>query len=220
MRSNNTLGKRRRASLFASSRVRNGGSARVPWSLTKALIRARDNDAAETDSTTLSRLHACAHGGQVHDEPQLVVPRRHRRTSAGGREQRFARTIGVTWGPIIDGEAPFFDNDGDTRTIRLRFSYSLEAPHLELIEEVSGTPWVCNEFSNLHHVGFFSDDVDAQSHELVDVGCSFELGARAGHAEPMMFAYNRDDLGVRFEFVSETRRHTIDNVYSKAAASK
>ena len=130
-------------------------------------------------------------------------------------QKRFSQTIRVTWGPIIDGEPSFLDSEGNTRTIRLRFSYSIEAPHLELIEEVPGTPWMCNEYSNLHHIGFFSDDVDAQSQELLNAGCPFEFGARLSPSEPLMFAYNRDELGVRFEFVSETRRPTIDGVYTK-----
>jgi len=133
--------------------------------------------------------------------------------------QRFNETLGVIWGPIIEGEAPFLDGEGSTRTIRLRYSYSCEAPHLELIEEVPDTPWVCNPISNLHHIGFFADDVDSQSDELTGVGCPFEFGSRSAGSGPMMFAYHRDDLAVRFEFVSETRRSDIDEVYTRPPGS-
>ena len=129
--------------------------------------------------------------------------------------ERFGQMLGLAWGPIIDGEAPFITREGRTRIVKLRFSYSIEAPHVELIEEVPDTPWVCNEFSNLHHIGFFSGDVDAQSQQLIAAGCPFEFGARAGSSHPMTFCYNRDELGVRFEFVSEGRRSTIEEVYAR-----
>src|SRR5690348_11675841 len=77
---------------------------------------------------------------------------------------RLTQPIGATWGPIVENEAMHLrDADGTDLTVRSRLCYSTEAPYLELIEEQPGTPWVCNEFSNLHHIGFFSDDLVADS---------------------------------------------------------
>ena len=48
---------------------------------------------------------------------------------------------------------------GSDEVISLKLCYSTKAPHLELVEERPGTPWTCNEYSNLHHIGFFSDSL-------------------------------------------------------------
>ena len=87
--------------------------------------------------------------------------------------------------------------------------YSVENPHLELIEEVPGSVWVCNEHSNLHHIGFWSDDLPHDSARLAGSGCPLQLCGRAGTQAPVSFAYHRNDLGVRMEVVDATIREAM-----------
>ncbi len=79
--------------------------------------------------------------------------------------------------------------------------YSVEAPHLELIQEVPGSVWECNEHSNLHHIGFWSDDLAADGATWPSSGCPLQLCGRPETEAPVSFAYHRNDLGVRIEIV-------------------
>ena len=68
--------------------------------------------------------------------------------------------LGTEWGPVMDNEIAVRDADGGELTLPNRICYSTSPPHIELILETPGTPWVCNEHSNLHHIGFFSGTLD------------------------------------------------------------
>ena len=87
--------------------------------------------------------------------------------------------------------------------------YSVDGPHLELIEEVPGSIWVVNEHSNLHHIGFWSDDLVAEGSELAQAGCPLQLCGRSGDDAPVSFGYHRNDLGVRIELVDSTLREAM-----------
>jgi hypothetical protein len=128
-------------------------------------------------------------------------------------QRRFSALLGVLWGPTMDVVAPFITASGEVVDVNLTFAHSTEPTYLELIQEVPGTPWVCNPHSNLHHIGYWSDDVDAESARLSGIGCPFNLGSRPDPTAPLNFAYHVDPLGVRLEFVSQTRRQQMEAVY-------
>lgn len=84
--------------------------------------------------------------------------------------------------------------------------YSVEAPHLEFIEEVPGTVWTCNGYSNLHHLGFWSDDLPRTSADLSGSGCPLQLCGRSGDVAPTAWAYHGTGLGVRVEILDAGMR--------------
>ena len=96
--------------------------------------------------------------------------------------------------------------------------YSVDEPHLELIEELPGSVWVCNEHSNLHHIGFWTDDLTGDTAALI--------GSRVPHAAlrasrriaPLSFAYHRIDLGVRIEIVDTTMRPAMEFLFRPEAS--
>ena len=106
----------------------------------------------------------------------------------------FGLLLGLVWGPIVEGPVELRDADGNDIVVPNRICYSVEAPHIELIEETPGTVWVCNEYSNLHHIGFWSDNL---------VGDSVDLA-------PVNFTYHRDPLGVRIEHVDVNIRSVME----------
>ena len=118
--------------------------------------------------------------------------------------------LGVTWGPVMHFDSVDY-RDGDGRDLGLptTMCYSVDAPHLELIEEVPGSIWVRNEHSNLHHIGFWSDDLAAEGAALTGNGCPLQLCGRSGDQAPVSFAYHRNDLGVRVELVDAALRDTM-----------
>jgi len=122
----------------------------------------------------------------------------------------FTELLGVEWGPIAENEIEVRDGDGNDLVVPNRICYSTRPPYLELIAEVPGTPWVCNEHSNLHHVGFFSDSLTSDSAHLGAVACPLELLDGHGAAPPSTFTYHRDPLGVRIELVNIEMRPMME----------
>jgi hypothetical protein len=115
-------------------------------------------------------------------------------------QDELTRQIGVTWGPVLHlDETEVRDGDGQDLVLPSTICYSVEEPRLELIQEVPGSVWQCNEHSNLHHLGFWSDDLSRGSEGLVGAGCPLQLSGRVGESAPEQFAYHQGDLKVRLE---------------------
>jgi hypothetical protein len=129
---------------------------------------------------------------------------------------RFAELLGIQWGPIIEGDIAIRDGEGNDLVVPNRICYSTQPPYLELIQEVAGTPWVCNEHSNLHHIGFFSEALAADSADLSAAACPLELLDGHGDAPPSTFTYHRDPLSVRVEFVNAELRTAMEQFMFRA----
>jgi catechol 2,3-dioxygenase-like lactoylglutathione lyase family enzyme len=129
---------------------------------------------------------------------------------------RFTELLETQWGPIIEGDIDIRDGAGNDLVVPNRICYSTQPPYLELITEVPGTPWVCNEHSNLHHIGFFSHALVADSGHLSAVGCPLELLDGHGNALPSTFTYHRDPVGVRVELVNVELRTAMEQLMFRA----
>lgn len=116
--------------------------------------------------------------------------------------------LGVTWGPIVERDGDFVDASGEEVSHHLRLCYSTVAPYLELIEEVPGSVWVCNAHSNLHHLGFGSDAVAADSTRWSATGCPMAIGSRNNGA--IWTAYHDVPIGVRLELVANAAKTMIE----------
>ncbi len=122
--------------------------------------------------------------------------------------------LGVAWGPVLQLEGvDYRDGSGHDIVLPTTMCYSVREPHLELILEVPGSLWVCNEFSNLHHIGFWSDDLASDGGQLTGSGCPMELCGRAGDQAPVSFSYHRNGLGVRIEIVDGNLRETMASLF-------
>jgi hypothetical protein len=134
---------------------------------------------------------------------------------------RLHELLRVTWGPIMHlDQVHYRDGDGNDLVLPTTICYSTGNPALELIEEVPGTVWVRNEHSNLHHIGLWSDDFDADTNALAAGRCPLQLCGRDGDAAPVSFAYHRDDdLGVRFEIVDTTMRDAMSFLFEPDATA-
>jgi hypothetical protein len=124
---------------------------------------------------------------------------------------RLSRSLGVTWGPVMHLDTvDYRDAHGSDLVLPTTICYSVGDPCVELVEEVPGTVWVRNEHSNLHHVGFWTDELVNDSQSLTAVGCPLQICGRAGASAPLSFAYHRDDeLGIRIELVDAAMRDAM-----------
>jgi hypothetical protein len=112
---------------------------------------------------------------------------------------RMSEVAGHRWTEIQSAELSIRLADGET-VLRLRYVYSLDAPHIELVQEIPGTPWT----ATAHHLGYFCDDVPTTSKRLAESGFALEACAVVD-GTPSIFAYHLDSSGVRIEIVDRER---------------
>ena len=110
--------------------------------------------------------------------------------------------LGIRWGPVQERGSieTFYGADGEILN-PLRLCYSIDAPHIELIQHTPGSMWECNEHSNLHHVGFWSDTIPEDSRAMEQVGCPLGVCFRDEQNRPAFFAHHRSTLGFWVEMV-------------------
>jgi hypothetical protein len=132
---------------------------------------------------------------------------------------RLTELVGVRWGPVIRLDAVEYRSaSGEDIELPTAMCYSAGEFALELIEETPGTPWVRNEHSNLHHLGFWSDRFVEDGADLAGRACPLELAGRSGALAPATFAYHRDDvLGIRIELVDAAAREAMRPLFEPEA---
>jgi catechol 2,3-dioxygenase-like lactoylglutathione lyase family enzyme len=111
---------------------------------------------------------------------------------------RLTATAGYRWTKPVESTLRVTTADGDTE-VPFRFVYSVQAPHLELIQEVPGTIWTTPPGGAAHHVGYWVDDIAAAAAQLERAG--YRLEARPSGDTLATFAYYTDSSGVRIEIV-------------------
>jgi hypothetical protein len=129
----------------------------------------------------------------------------------------FSDLLGITWGPVVETDGlPVRDGDGDELVVPNTLCYSVEPPHVELVQEVPGSVWECNEHSNLHHIGVWTDALPADSASYTDLRCPLQLCGRDDDGAPVQFAYHRDPLGVRIELVDVALKPMMEEFMFRA----
>ena len=123
--------------------------------------------------------------------------------------EHLSATLGLRWGPVTASDVTIEDGDGRRTTVPLRLVYSVEPPYIEVIEEAPGTVWECNPYSNLHHIGFWADGLQASHDHLVASACPREVAGAGGRA-PEVFSFHRDPLGVRVELLDAATRPMME----------
>ena len=126
-------------------------------------------------------------------------------------QERLSALFGISWGPLLHFDAMAYrDDNGTDLDLPTTLCYSDGDPGIELIEELPGSVWVRNAYTNLHHIGFWTDELVNDSALLAGCGCPMQLSGRGGQAAPASFAYHRDDLlGVRIELVDASIRELM-----------
>jgi catechol 2,3-dioxygenase-like lactoylglutathione lyase family enzyme len=129
----------------------------------------------------------------------------------------FTDLLGITWGPVVHTDTlDMRDGDGSDLVFPNTLCYSTEPPHLELVLEVPGSVWECNEHSNLHHIGVWTDALPADSNRYSELRCPLQLCGHDADTAPIQFAYHRDPLGVRIELVDAAMKPMMEEFMFKA----
>lgn len=113
--------------------------------------------------------------------------------------ERLSAAGGYRWTKPMEYTIAVTTADGPME-IPFRLVYSIDATHIELIQQVPGSVWVSAPRNAVHHLGYWCDDVDAVGRRLQH--CGYTLEVRPDGDLGMAFAYYLDPLGVRIELVN------------------
>lgn len=98
---------------------------------------------------------------------------------------------------------------GET-TVDLLVTYSCgPGPLVEVIKAVPGTHWQAVTGSGLHHLGYWVDDIEAESAALSAAGIPLEA-AGLGPDDQVMYVYHYNEGGVRIELVDRSIKPMMD----------
>ena len=114
--------------------------------------------------------------------------------------------LNVEWESFFHGSLALHEPGVGYREIPMHIANSTGRPFLEVIQAVPDSPWALSESgSNLHHMGFFTEDLDASSSEVSYSFCPFEIcGVGHGGEMPSTFTYHSRG-GFRIELVARQR---------------
>lgn len=111
------------------------------------------------------------------------------------------RSHGVTWASVQDRTMDIWLPGAGPASFRLALTYTCEGPvHLELMEGGPGSPWeAAAHGAGMHHLGYWVDDVRAETERLVADGWTIELAAAPPEDGYGRFTYLRSPSGILVE---------------------
>ena len=113
---------------------------------------------------------------------------------------RLSALAGYRWITPLSYTLPFRTATG-TRELTSTIVYSVQSPHVELLQEVPGSPWTAAPGNSVHHLGYFTDDLADTAELLESNGFTFEMTADVSGQDLALFAYYVDPFGTRVEIV-------------------
>jgi hypothetical protein len=117
---------------------------------------------------------------------------------------RLTALTGYRWITPLSYTLPFRTAAG-SRELTSTIVYSVQGPHLELVQEVPGSPWTAAPGNSVHHLGYFTDNLAETGRMLERNGFSFEMTADVAQptaeSDLALFAYYVDAFGTRIEIV-------------------
>ena len=117
-------------------------------------------------------------------------------------------TIGYRWNDVQTGTLPVRLASG-VQQLDFRFVYSLDTPHVELVQEIPGTPWTSAPGNAPHHLGYYVDDFPAALESLQAAGFTVEAVGLPDGETSGIFAFCIDPLGTRIEIVDGALRQDM-----------
>ena len=127
----------------------------------------------------------------------------------------FTRVAGYQWGELFAGDVTVSTPAGDV-VVPMRIAYSVDEPRLEILQAAEGTLWMPAD-SGVHHLGYWSDDVDADLATLLAEGLTLEAVAPMPDGSAL-WAYCKPPTGPRIELVSRVIEPALTEMFAAARA--
>ena len=102
--------------------------------------------------------------------------------------------------------------------LSLRCVYSTTSPRVEIVRRIPGTMWEPAAGSGIHHIGYWSEDVAADSAELERHGYVAEA-VRNSPGDGAAFAFYRSAAGFRVELVSRSAQPGLERYWAAGGAN-
>jgi hypothetical protein len=103
------------------------------------------------------------------------------------------------------------------QTVPMRIVYSVDEPRIELVQTIPGTIWTPST-SGIHHLGFWSDDVESDVKTLVAAGMELEASTPLPDGSTL-FAYCHAPGRTRIELVNRAMEPMIRDWVSQPRSS-
>ena len=125
---------------------------------------------------------------------------------------KLSELFGYRWSDVFEGRVQVWLPDGD-REIPLRFVYSRTVPRIEVIQAIEGTVWVPSTGSGIHHLGYWSDDVEGDGARLETIGYAREALGRVPNGAAS-WSYHGAPSGFRVELVDRALQPMLESFWS------
>ncbi|MEU6352552.1 VOC family protein [Streptomyces sp. NPDC047072] len=122
-----------------------------------------------------------------------------------------SETFGYQWCEEITAPARVGLSEGE-RVLDLTSVYSMSTPRVELVLAVPGTLWQPAD-SGVHHLGYWSDDVAADSAELARRGHALEAEGRRPDGTAY-WAFHHGGGGPRVELVARALQPALEKFWA------
>ena len=119
----------------------------------------------------------------------------------------YTKHLGYRWCEPVNRETTIITAAGE-QVIPMHMTYSMDEPRLEIIEAVPGTLWMPAD-SGIHHLGFWSDDVDGDVAGLVAGGMTLDVTGLFPDGSTM-WAYCSAPGRTRTELVSRAMQASMN----------
>ena len=120
--------------------------------------------------------------------------------------QELSSRFGVTWPRKPRTSQTLIRTKEGTSPITISGVYSTEGPPwFEVFEAVPGSLWAAQS-SNIHHMGFFVDNLDDEIERLVAEGNELEMEAVDENGNRISGCYLSTELNIRLEIVDASLR--------------
>lgn len=129
-----------------------------------------------------------------------------------------AKVAGYTWTQVVSVDQQAVTADGEV-SIPMKMVYSGVEPRLELLQTVPNTVWTPAD-SGVHHIGYWSDDVEADVVALESNGLTVEVKSyNPDGSGTLLWAYLKGTTGPRIELVSRSMEPFIAYWWESANAA-
>lgn len=118
----------------------------------------------------------------------------------------YSETLGYRWSEPFKGETTIVTSTGE-QVIPMHVTYSMDEPRLEIVEAVPGTIWTPAD-SGIHHLGYWTDDVEADAAGLVAAGMTLDVTGLFPDGSAM-WAYLSGPGRTRTELVSRRLQESM-----------
>ncbi len=130
----------------------------------------------------------------------------------------FTAVAGYTWTDVVTVDQDVVTAGGEM-TVPMKMVYSGAEPRLELLQTAPGTVWLPAD-SGVHHIGYWSDDVESDLTTLEFSGMSIEVKSfNPDGSGTLLWAYAIGTTGPRVELVSRSMQPFIAYWWDSANAA-